>query len=188
MTDLAAIRRQVDAIGACGVTYVKVGITAEPAAGTVLAWLAQCGWPVIPVFIADHGLRPALVAQALALGFPGVMADTADKLAGSLFDAVPLTELQAFVAQARSAGVMVGVAGALRLADAARLVALASDFAGFRSAVCVGDRAGDLDPGRLQDLVAAMRAAQPPAQLLKPLSIDRVSPSSSDRTRAISAR
>jgi uncharacterized protein (UPF0264 family) len=188
MTDLAAIRTQVEAIGACGVTYVKVGITAEPAAGAVLAWLAQCGWPVIPVFIADHGLNPALVAQALALGFPGVMADTADKLAGSLFDAVPLAELQAFVAQARSGGVMVGVAGALRVADAARLAALASDFVGFRSAVCVGDRAGALDPGRLSELVAAMKAAQSPDQLLKPLSIDRVSPSSSERTRAISAR
>jgi uncharacterized protein (UPF0264 family) len=188
MSDLAAIRKQVDAIGACGVNYVKVGISAEPAARAVLEWLAQCGWPVIPVFIADHGINPALVAQALALRFPGVMADTADKLAGSLFDAVPLAELQAFVAQSRSAGVMVGVAGALRLADAARLVELASDFAGFRSAVCVGDRAGALDAGRLSDLVAAMYAAQSPDQLLKPLLIDRVSPSSSERTRAISAR
>jgi uncharacterized protein (UPF0264 family) len=188
MTDLAAIRKQVDAIGACGVTYVKVGITNEAAAGAVLEWLAQCGLPVIPVFIADCGLNPALVEQALALRFPGVMADTADKLAGSLFDAVPLAELQAFVAQARSAGVMVGVAGALRLADAARLVALAIDFAGFRSAVCVGDRAAALDAGRLGELVAAMKAAQLQGQLLKPLSIDRVSPSSSDRTRAISAR
>jgi uncharacterized protein (UPF0264 family) len=184
MSERAAISKQVDAIGACGVTYVKVGITDDAAAGAVLDWLAQCGWPVIPVFIADRGINPQLLAQALALGFPGVMLDTADKRAGSLFDLVPPAGLQDFVAQARKAGVMVGVAGALRLADAPRLAALASDFAGFRSAVCDGDRAGTLVAGRLADLVAAMKAAQS----LKPLPARRVSPSSSDRTRAISAR
>jgi hypothetical protein len=75
---------------------------------------------------------------------------------------------------------MVGLAGALRLADAPALAALAPDFAGFRSAVCAGDRSGTLDPQRLRDLAAALRQAQ--------LPIGRSSPSSSDRIRESSVR
>jgi uncharacterized protein (UPF0264 family) len=180
MTALDAIGERVDAVGRCGVDYVKVGIEREPDAPEVLAWLARCGWPVVPVFIADRGLDDTLVAQALALGFPGVMADTADKRAGSLFDAVPTPALERFVAHARAAGTMVGLAGALRTAQADALIALAPDFAGFRSAVCTGERSGALDAGRLAGLLAAMRLAQAPAA--------RTSPSSSERTRSSSAR
>ena len=160
MAELASILDRVAAVGATGVDYVKVGIERAPGAREVLLALARCGRPVVPVFIADRGLDEALVAQALALGFPGVMADTADKLAGSLFDVAPVATLQRFVRQAREAGAMVGLAGALRTTDAPRLAELDPDFAGFRSAVCAGPRSGDLDAGRLAALVAAMRAAQ----------------------------
>jgi uncharacterized protein (UPF0264 family) len=180
MADLDSIRAQVHAIGACGVDYVKVGIERGAGAREVLDWLAACGWPVVPVFIADRGIDEALVGHALALGFPGVMADTADKRVGSLFNVLPQPALQRFVAAVREAGAMVGLAGALRIADAPTLVALAPDFAGFRSAVCAGDRSGALEASRLRDLAAAMRAAQAPTA--------RLSPSSSERMRASSLR
>ena len=154
----------VDAVGACGVDYVKVGILRAPQAQGVLAALAASGWPVVPVFIADEGFDWAAVEHACALGFPGVMADTQDKLAGSLFDAVPLDALHRFVATVRAAGPMVGLAGALRTTHEPQLRALAPDFAGFRTAVCAGDRSSALDPQRLRSLVALMhgpRAAEP---------------------------
>jgi len=180
MHALAQILERVDAVSACGVDYVKVGIEAQPAAFDVLDALACCGVPVVPVFIADRGLDPALVAQALALRFAGVMADTADKHAGSLFDAVSRVAVAHFVAQARAAHVMVGLAGALRLVHVQALVQLAPDFAGFRSAVCAGDRSSALDAARLHQLAAASRQAQ--------ISLKRVSPSNSTRMRASSAR
>lgn len=183
MADFAAIGAQVNAVGGCGVDYVKVGIERAAGAREVLQRLATCGWPVVPVFIADRGIDETLVAEALVLGFPGLMADTADKHVGSLFDVVARPALQRFVAAVREAGVMVGLAGALRIADAATLVALGPDFAGFRSAVCAGDRSGTLEASRLRDLAAAMRAAdaaQAPTA--------RLSPSSSDRMRASSLR
>lgn len=160
MDDVVGILGRVEGVGATGVDFVKVGIARAPGASEVLLALARCGRPVVPVFIADRGLDEDLVAQALALRFPGVMADTADKLAGSLFDAVSPSRLQRFVGQARQADTMVGLAGALRIGDAVRLAELAPDFAGFRSAVCIGPRSGDLDAGRLAALVAAMRVAQ----------------------------
>jgi uncharacterized protein (UPF0264 family) len=154
-----AILARVDAVGNCGVRYVKVGIEREPGAAAVLDRLAQCRWPVIPVFIADRGLDDALVDRALGHGFPGVMIDTADKRAGSLFDLLPRPAIEAFIARARGAGTMVGIAGALRVGDAAVLAALRPDFAGFRSAVCDGDRAGTLQASRLDDLATAMATA-----------------------------
>jgi (5-formylfuran-3-yl)methyl phosphate synthase len=157
MHEADRIAQCVAAVGACGVDYVKVGIERTPQASAVLDMLAACGKPVVPVFIADRGLALAHVQHACALGFPGVMADTADKRAGSLFDAVPMVELQRFVATVRAAGAMVGLAGALRIEHHALLSTLAPDFAGFRTAVCVGDRSGALDPQRVRALGAAMR-------------------------------
>ena len=153
----AEIDARVRAVAACGVNYVKVGIEAGAAASAVLEGLARCGKPVVPVFIADRGLDDALVEHAAALRFPALMVDTADKLAGSLFDMATPAQLQRFIAIARRAGALAGLAGALRIGDAALLSALAPDFAGFRSAVCAGDRSGALDPQRLRRLVQALR-------------------------------
>ena len=161
MHALSDIRARVDAVGACGVDYVKVGVTRDPGASAVLDGLAHCGAAVVPVFIADRGLDDALVAQAAALGFPALMADTADKRAGSLFDVVPAAALHRFIAAARAAGALVGLAGALQRSHAAALAALAPDFAGFRSAVCLGGRSQALDAQCLRDLVEAMRRPVP---------------------------
>jgi uncharacterized protein (UPF0264 family) len=158
MHALDGILAQVDAVGACGVDYVKVGIECGPEAFAVLDALAACEWAVVPVFIADQGLDTALVAHACSLGFPALMADTADKLAGSLFDAVPTADLRAFVAQVCAAGRLVGLAGALRMAHVPLLQSLAPDFAGFRSAVCVADRKTALCPERLAALAASLHA------------------------------
>jgi uncharacterized protein (UPF0264 family) len=157
MHDLPAILARVAEVGECGVDYVKVGILRDPGAAGVLHALASAPYAVVPVFIADRGLDAGLVGSACALHFPGVMADTADKRAGSLFDAVRLPDLQRFVARVRGSGALVGLAGALRLHDLPALKVLAPDFAGFRTAVCVGDRRAALDPDRLQDLVALAR-------------------------------
>jgi uncharacterized protein (UPF0264 family) len=162
MSDLAAILARVDAVAACGVDYVKVGIERVAEAQAVLDALAATGHAIVPVFIGDRGLDFAQVEHACAARFPALMVDTADKLAGSLFDVLSNAELQRFVASVRASGAMVGLAGALRRPQLAALRALGPDFAGFRSAVCAGDRSGQLDPERLRDLAAALRA--PPAR------------------------
>ncbi|WP_341886709.1 (5-formylfuran-3-yl)methyl phosphate synthase [Variovorax sp. YR752] len=183
MHELDTILARVEAVGACGVDYVKVGIERAPGAGAVLRALAACGRPLVPVFIADRGLDEHAVALALSLRFAGVMVDTADKHAGSLFELMPTAAIEGFVAMARQAQTMVGIAGAMRRANADRIVALTPDFAGFRSAVCRGERSEALDAQCLSELVAAMRAAQA-AQA----SPSRTSPSSSERMRASSVR
>lgn len=168
MDALDDILAQVDAIGACGVDYVKVGIERHPGAATVLDALAASRWPVVPVFFADQGLDPARTAQACRLGFPAIMVDTADKQAGSLFELMSLAEIQAFIAQVRRSGAMAGVSGKLRLAHVPSLQTLAPDFAGFRSAVCVGDRKDALDAECLEGVVRVMRGERDGVSRLKP--------------------
>jgi (5-formylfuran-3-yl)methyl phosphate synthase len=158
MHDIGRIAACVAAVGACGVDYVKVGIERVPQARAVLDALARSGQAIVPVFIADKGLDASHVAYACTSEFPDVMADTADKHAGSLFDVLSMDELRRFVATVRAAGAMVGLAGALRVEHQPQLSALAPDFAGFRTAVCVGDRSSALDPRRLRALTTLMHA------------------------------
>ena len=161
------ILRRVAAVSSCGVDYVKVGIA--PAAGTdaataLLDRLASCGTAIVPVLIADDGIDGRLVEAALrARAFPALMLDTVDKRGGGLLQRRPLAALAAFVERARSHGCLAGLAGALRAADVAALIALAPDFIGFRSAVCAGDRAGALDAELVRDLARrlAARSAAP---------------------------
>jgi len=158
---LAPLRAQVAAVAACGVDYVKVGIERGAGAAELLRALADGGETVVPVFIADRGLDEGAVALACGLGFPALMVDTADKKAGSLFDVAAIPALRRFVDQVRGAGALAGLAGALRLQHLPAVRELAPDFAGFRSAVCAGDRGGALDARRLQALAAAMREPLP---------------------------
>jgi (5-formylfuran-3-yl)methyl phosphate synthase len=158
MHALQAILDRVEAVAASGVDYVKVGIERAPTSAAVLDALAASGRAVVPVFIADLGLDDALVEHAAGLGFPGLMVDTADKLSGSLFDVLSNDELRRFLARARAAGALAGMAGALRLTHVPMICALAPDFAGFRSALCAGDRRGALDPRRLHELAERMHA------------------------------
>jgi (5-formylfuran-3-yl)methyl phosphate synthase len=218
MTAQRSICSRVDAVAACGVDYVKVGIEREASARPVLEALAASGHAVVPVFIVDRGLDQALVDHALALGFAGVMVDSADKRAGCLFDLLPMAAIAGFVAAARRTQTMVGVAGALRIADLPQVAALGPDFAGFRSAVCACERSAALDSRRLHELAAAMRGSRigtDPALPVRSQSprgqegatawplgqrpggsvgaqpqapIGRSSPSSSERTRASSVR
>jgi uncharacterized protein (UPF0264 family) len=159
MSDCDAILARVDAVANCGVDYVKVGIERGAQAAAVLDALAAGGHAIVPVFIADRGLDFDLVAHACALKFPALMVDTADKRAGSLFDVLSEVELRRFVGAGRASGALVGLAGALRHPQLAALHALGPDFAGFRSAVCTGDRRGALDPERLCELATAIHVA-----------------------------
>ncbi len=162
---LDAILAQARAVGACGVDLVKVGVPGRGAAAcAVLEALAALPLAIVPVLIAADGLDRAVIDAACAPNFAAVMADTQAKRAGSLLELLGADELAAFIDRAHAAGRMVGLAGALRLADLPQLASLAPDFAGFRSAVCDGSREGRLDPLRLAALRAAIGTASRRAQ------------------------
>jgi uncharacterized protein (UPF0264 family) len=156
------ILRRVRRVASCGVDYVKVGLwpaASRRAALALLEALAACPASVVPVLVADGGIEAELLEAALQHGtFPAVMVDTADKRRGSLLQRVPLAALADFIAAVRARGALAGLAGSLRLEDAATLRSLAPDFAGFRGAVTRGDRTAALDP-RLVRLLRRRLAA-----------------------------
>jgi uncharacterized protein (UPF0264 family) len=161
---LAQITDQIQRVAACGVDHVKVGVQAGAGAELLvqrLATLQAEGLSLVPVLIADHGVPDALVQQAAQGGFPAAMLDTQDKRAGSLLDLASPEVLARFVARVRAGGALAGLSGALRLAHLPALAALAPDFAGFRSAVCVGTREAGLDASLLQGLLDALAAPVP---------------------------
>jgi uncharacterized protein (UPF0264 family) len=164
MSEIDAIRAKVEAVGACGVDYVKVGIERVPGAVAVLDALAASGRPVVPVFIADRGLDFGHVDHACRLGFPGIMVDTEDKAAGGLFDVMSIKDLYRFTARVRETEALLGMAGRLRIAHLPALRDLAPDFAGFRSAVCVSDRRDALDEGLLHRLAKAIHVDDVPEE------------------------
>jgi uncharacterized protein (UPF0264 family) len=156
--EAAEILSRVQRVAACGVDYVKVGIPPHALARELLGVLARADAAVVPVLIADDGVDSGLVDGALAEeAFPAVMLDTADKRGGSLLQRVPQRALAGFVQAVQGTGRLAGLAGALRAFDVPALQALAPDFAGFRSAVCDGDRAGALDAWRVRDLARMFR-------------------------------
>jgi uncharacterized protein (UPF0264 family) len=161
----AEIVDRVAAVAACGVDLVKVGVERGADAALLIDRLAGLPADVVPVLIVDRGLDTTLVERACHHDFPALMVDTAEKGSGTLFDVVTSADLHRFIARVRASGRLAGVAGALRAMDAARLVELDPDFAGFRSAVCAGDRSGELDLDRLAALrrqierASAQRAA-----------------------------
>ncbi|KAI5916949.1 (5-formylfuran-3-yl)methyl phosphate synthase [Thauera sp. 2A1] len=152
-----AILRQVDAVGQCGVDLVKVGVPGQggAAACDLLRRLGATNWQVVPVLLADAGVAANLLATACAQPFPALMLDTQGKTAGSLFDFMPVKDVAEVIRQARTAGKLIGLAGALRDVDVPKLHALQPEFAGFRSAVCDGARTGEL----VGDKVRALRRA-----------------------------
>jgi uncharacterized protein (UPF0264 family) len=152
-----ALLERVGRTAACGVDDVKVGVAAGDArllAG--LAALAEAGLPqgarIVPVLLADDGVPAALVDACLACGFDAVMLDTHDKSRGSLAARRSEAELRGFVDALQAHGHHAGLAGSLRLEDLPALQATGCDFAGFRSAVCTGDRRGTLDAARVEAL------------------------------------
>lgn len=156
-----AMARQV---AGCGVDFVKVGIAPGEQAPDALRRLAELRLPaVVIVLLADRGIDLGLAEQAAALGFAGLMVDTGDKSTGSLLRHTDLDLLQAFIALARRHGRLCGVAGSLRADDVGLLRQLAPDYAGFRGALCDGDRRGRLDPLRLRRLRALLRQEPVPA-------------------------
>ncbi|WP_454016352.1 (5-formylfuran-3-yl)methyl phosphate synthase [Azospirillum sp. Marseille-Q6669] len=160
--DPAAVAGRVAETSASGVDYVKIGLfpSGDPAGCVAaLAPEARSGARIVAVLFADLWTDPGTLLPDIArAGLAGAMLDTAGKGSGGLLRHKTKEELARFLVQARSHGLLTGLAGSLRLDDIPALLPLAPDYLGFRTALCAGaDRGGALDPAAL----AAVRDALP---------------------------
>ena len=154
------IRDAVREIAALGVDHVKLGLFPDGDAERSLNLLAAetRNVSLILVVFADALPRFDAISSAARIGARGVMLDTAGKDGSSLLDHLPPAALARFVADARAEGLLVGLAGSLRAAHVAKLLALQPDLLGFRGALCAGlARGANLDA----EACAAIRALIP---------------------------
>jgi uncharacterized protein (UPF0264 family) len=157
---LAAAARRT---AASGVHIVKIGFFAggdHAACAHALAPVAAGGVRLVAVLMADQRPDPGIVTALAEGGFFGAMLDTADKRAGGLRRHLDDSRLARFVADARGAGLLTGLAGSLGLADVGPLAELGPDYLGFRSALCGGgERTAGLDAAAFAEVRAALAAA-----------------------------
>ena len=154
------------AVAASGVDVVKIGFFpgSRREAIAALAPLARAGTRLVAVLFADRDPPLGLLPAFAEAGFFGVLIDTAAKESGGLRDLLPDTVLAAFLREARSLGLMAGLAGSLGEGDVLPLARLGPDLLGFRGALCRDGRTGGLDPDRvlrIRNLLA--RASAPEA-------------------------
>jgi uncharacterized protein (UPF0264 family) len=152
----------VRSVGALGVDFVKVGIRADRSLASCLASLgavAAGGTRIVAVLFADAAPDLDLIERARDHGLAGVMLDTAGKRSGTLRDFLDDARLAEFIARARAARLLAGLAGSLRGADIAALVALGPDYLGFRGALCSNGRTAELDAQRTRVVCQAIQAA-----------------------------
>ncbi len=133
------IAKAASAMAATGIDIVKVGIFAEEISSEVLLTvreLAKNGIEIVLVFFADKSPRLGNFNNLAEAGVYGVMLDTADKTKGTLRSILCDKTLMEFVTQAKSAGLMAGLAGSLQVNDIEPLLQLKPDYLGFRGALC----------------------------------------------------
>lgn len=164
VSEVARIVNEVQRIADAGADIVKIGFFGGDDAAPLLASLAALQnveryafGRRVAVLFADAAPRYDLIQTLPTAGFFGVMLDTAQKSSGSLFDVIEERELKAFVHHARKVGMLVGLAGALRLRHIHGVMALAPDIVGFRGALCKGgSRVDAIDPEAVAEIRTAL--------------------------------
>jgi (5-formylfuran-3-yl)methyl phosphate synthase len=161
------------AAAACGATYIKAGLFGPRTPAEAIHLMREIRqavsvlFPGVKVIAAayadasragtlDPALLPAIASQA---GADGMLIDTAVKDGCTLFDFLNPLRLREIGQQAHAAGLIYGLAGALREADLLRVRDLGADVAGIRSAACRDNqRSGPLEPERVARLIALVRS------------------------------
>jgi (5-formylfuran-3-yl)methyl phosphate synthase len=143
------IGKAIATMASTGVDIVKVGVFDE-LTDDVIASLRQQAikgakgingkqFTIVIVFFVDKGLDSEKMSDLAKAGIRGVMLDTADKTKGNLRTHMQDEETKAFVVQAKSYGLLAGLAGSLKASDIAPLLELEADYLGFRGALCQDD-------------------------------------------------
>ncbi len=147
-------------------TYLKLGFagvrTAELVTRilvTAVATVAEKGSGALVVAVAygDAGRAGTLPAELISrlaqgAGAAGVLVDTYTKDGTGLLDWVDTARLNTWVSNARQAGLLTALAGALTLEDLERVAASGPDVVGVRGAACNGGRAGRVSAERVAGL------------------------------------
>ncbi len=155
------------------VTYAKCGLAGCAALDDWpqrwRRWAERLPPPVAPVAVlyADWpvaGAPPpaAVLRHAAAHRCRALLCDTWAKDGRRLLDHLTPAALQELTGAARRAGMLVVLAGSLRVGDLPDILALEPDFVAVRGTVCQGGRAGVVDAKRVAEFAEALAHGTPP--------------------------
>lgn len=157
-----------------GGTFVKLGfrgVSSENVFGGLLgaavaaAASVRCRPRVVAVAYADHARAgvpsPATVVPiAIAAGASALLLDTAVKDGRGLTSWMAPSPLASWVTQARQAGLLTALAGALAIDSLEPVLAAGPDVIGVRGAACSGGRNGMVESGQVRALVAILTSGR----------------------------
>lgn len=140
------IGKAISTMASTGVDIIKVGVF-DDLTNDVIASLKEQAingaqsrdgkqFSIVMVFFVDKGLDLEKMADLAKAGIRGVMLDTADKTKGNLRAHMGDRKLKEFISQAKSYGLLTGLAGSLKVSDIVPLLELEPDYLGFRGALC----------------------------------------------------
>ncbi|CAB1274102.1 (5-formylfuran-3-yl)methyl phosphate synthase [Candidatus Nitrosacidococcus tergens] len=121
------------------VDYLKIGLLLNnitPSAFQSLQLLASQNTSLIGVLFADNLFSFSWIPTLKKNGFKGVMLDTLSKNRSGLLSYLSLKQIKYFIDVSHSNGLIVGLAGSLRIEDIPSLLPLQADYLGFRGALC----------------------------------------------------
>ncbi len=143
-----------------GVDYIKIGFFPDGDWQKTLAKLAELTQQhkLIAVLFADTAPDLSTIKSLKQAGFVGVMLDTMNKANGSLTQLMTIAEIKSFVATAKSANLLCGLAGSLKQTDSTQLKKLGADYLGFRGALCKNhNRTAELDINLIHSILSQIK-------------------------------
>ncbi len=156
----------------CGTDYLKAGLYGSKTYADALAIMnavvravrmVRSDILVVASGYADYrrfggvGYRE-VVRAAKDSGCNAVMVDTAIKDGKDLFDAMTSEEIAEFIKLGQEAGLLVAVAGSVKLQHLPRLAQMRPDIVGIRGAACDdGDRTRGITAEKVHELMATAR-------------------------------
>ncbi len=145
---------QLNLVLASGVDIVKIGFFSSEdyqACLDALSPYAQAGHKLIAVLFAETLYPDSLIAAIKQAGFIGIMLDTQYKNGLSLFDHYAEKQASAFAEEVLQQGLLLGLAGSLRVNHVPLAKQLQPTYIGFRGGVCqANQRQSSLDAEKIK--------------------------------------
>jgi uncharacterized protein (UPF0264 family) len=143
-----------------GVDYVKVGLFDKSPSSyfiNTISNAAKKGIKLVIVLFAENYQGIESILPLMQSGIVGIMLDTKEKKGNNLCAILSNAQLYEFVETAKKLNLLSGLAGSLKFENIKPLLALKSDYLGFRGALCSeNDRIKSIDEEQVKKIRGAI--------------------------------